>query len=190
MKLNMGSGPKQFYFVMLGGLAAIIALGGFAYVKAISGLNSQSQSLRKDLAEIKLSTERNDSLRLLKTSYDNVVPVLPLIEKALPKTKKQTEIILQLKQIASESGMSIPGFIFAVSEKLPNATSQTTPAPPVAALPIEVQLNGSYTQMQGFLQKLENLDRYNNVKVLTINRSDPKGASLTFSISLNAYLQP
>ncbi len=190
MNLVKGIGPKQFYFVMLGGLVTSVLAGSLAYYQAATGINRQSQSLRRDLADIQLSSERIDQLKLLTNNYNSLLPELPLIDKALPKAKKQSEIVLQIKQVASESGMSVPSFSFPVSEKPPTATSQTTPSGPVLALPIDLQLTGTYSQMRSFLEKLENLDRYNNITSLVISKVGGANNPLSFNITLSAYLQP
>lgn len=188
MKPGKALKPKQFYFVMLGGLAAIVLAGSFAYFQAAKVLENRAGLLRKSLADIQLSKERIDHLQLLSKDYNSILPLVPTIEKAVPKTKKQSEIVLQVKQIATESGMSVSGFTFPASGKLPAATSQTVAAGGMLGMPLDFQLSGNYSQIQPFLQKLENLDRYTQVTTLSISKAE--GRNVTYNITLNALLQP
>src|SRR5207302_3804576 len=102
--------------------------------------------------------------------------------------KQQSEIVLQLQQVASKAGMTLPGASFTASS-LPTATSQTTKVGDALALPVAFTLTGTYDQLINFLTQVEHLGRYSSVNSLAIARGGgPK--TLTFNISLNAFFKP
>jgi Tfp pilus assembly protein PilO len=127
----------------------------------------------------------------LKKQFLALQPKLAKVDLALPKVKKQSEVALQLQQLANGSGMTISAISFsggASGQSLPSATSQTIAVGNATALPITFQLTGTYEQLQTFLQKLEQLNRYTNVSSLSISRTTSN--KLTFSLTVNAFIKP
>lgn len=182
--------PKRFFYVLLGILGVTLAAGGAGYSYALTRLNTQSTELSTKLAAAADISDQIDRLVKLKHQYDrDIVPILPLIDVALPRDKKQTEILAQLQNIASQVGLSISSVSMPSPLGVPSLTSQTVKTGAVLALPISFQLSGTYTQLQTFLQRIENLNRFTNVTNLAISRPD-KNRPITYSISLNAYIKP
>lgn len=182
--------PKRFFFVLIGILSFTVAVGGTGYYFALTRLQSQSADLSKKLAAASAVSEKIDKLTSTKRIYNrDIVPILPLIEDALPRDKKQTEILAQLQNIAAQAGLSISSVSMPSPLGVPNLTSQTIKTGTVLALPISFQLSGSYAQLQTFLEKVENLNRFTNVSNLAISRPD-KTKPIVYSISLNAYIKP
>jgi Tfp pilus assembly protein PilO len=131
-----------------------------------------------------------ETLDRLKHQYDrDIVPILPLLDEALPRDKKQTEILTQLQTIASQVGLSITSVNMPSPLGLPTGTSQTIRSGNVLALPISFQLSGSYDQLQQFTSRIENLNRFTNITNLAISRPD-KTKPIVYSIALNAYIKP
>jgi Tfp pilus assembly protein PilO len=182
--------PKQFFYVLLGVIGAILVAAGGGYYLAFEKIQANSQALGTQLAEQTASQEQIDRLTLLKRQYDrDIVPILPLIDEALPRDKKQTEILVQLQTIASGVGLQINSISMPSPTGLPTSVSQTVKAGNVLALPISFQLSGTYAQLQMFTSRVENLNRFTNITNLAIANTD-KSKPITYSISLNAYIKP
>ena len=178
--------PRKFFYILLGALALILVAGGYAYYYATTSLQEGTIKVSQRLGDQQLANERLAQLDDLKQQYQRLQPLLPTINSALPAQKDQTRLALQLRNIASKSGMSLDGLTFPASTA-PGPVSQTVKVGDVLAIPVTFQLIGTYEQLQQFLQLQENLDRYTSVTSLTIS-SDRSG--LSFNISLTAYLKP
>lgn len=182
--------PKQFFFVVLGLIGVMMVAGGGGYYFAFTQLKERSSLYANQLAVQVAADEQIDSLTRLQRQYEkDIVPILPLIDTALPRDKKQTEILVQLQKLASEVGLQITSINMPSPLGLPTSVSQTVKTGNVLALPISFQLSGTYDQLQSFTAKVERLNRFTNITNLAISRPD-KNKPIVYSISLNAYIYP
>jgi Tfp pilus assembly protein PilO len=182
--------PKQFFLVLIGSFAVILLAGGAGYYWALQKLNSQSTELSTGLAAQTAADEQIDRLAMLRGRYNREIePILPLLDDALPRDKKQTQILAQLQTIAAGVGLQITSVSMPSPVGLPTNVSQTVKSGTVLALPISFQLSGSYEQLQQFTAKVENLNRFTNITNLAINHTD-KSKPIVYSISLSAYIKP
>lgn len=182
--------PKQFFLVLLGIFGVVLLAGGGGYYFALQHLHTKSDALATGLAAQAQTDTQIQSLTLLKRQYDrDILPILPLLDQALPREKKQTEILTQLQTLASQSGLQITSINMPSPSGLPTSVSQTIKSGTVLALPISFQLSGSYEQLQTFTMRVENLNRFTNITNLSISRPD-KSKPIVYSIALNAYIKP
>jgi Tfp pilus assembly protein PilO len=182
--------PKQFFYVVLGMIAVLALAGGGGYYLVWKQLQTQSATLATQLAEQKAVGDQIETLERLRRQYNrDIEPILPLMDAALPRDKKQTEILAQLQNIAQQVGLTIAAVSMPSPIGLPTSVSQTVKAGTVLALPINFQLAGSYTQLQDFTVKVENLNRFTNITILGISHPD-KTRPIVYTISLNAYIKP
>jgi Tfp pilus assembly protein PilO len=182
--------PKRFFFTLLGGGILVLAAAGVGYYFALSFVQSTQNQLASQLAEQTAADAQLSYLGKLKNQYTrDIVPILPLIEQALPRTKNQTELLSQLQSISRESGLSITSVAFTSAPGLPTPISQTVATGTVLALPISFQISGSFGQLQTFLTKVETLNRFTNVTTLSVTRPD-KAKPITYSMTVNAYIKP
>ena len=182
--------PKRFFYASLGTLAAMILGGGTAYYYATVSVHQKITTLSQQIAVDTVADERLSQLIALRKQYQRFQPIIPTIEAALPPAKKQSEVALQLQQLAAAAGMNLPAVSFASSNGLPTGSSQTINSGGILALPVTFQLTGTYDQLQRFLISLEQLGRYTSVSQLQISRADTKTRTLAFSINLNVYVKP
>lgn len=185
--------PQRFFMILMAVLVVLVIGGGAGCAWAGQHLRSRADELRHSLAATAVASEQVDQLASLQKQFQALQPKFAKLDAALPKTKNQSQLILQLQQLAGESGMSIPSASFtgstATVSALPSQTSQTIKVGALSALPLSFQLSGTYDQMQSFLTKLEQLDRFTNVTALTITKSETKN-TLTFNVTLYAYVKP
>ena len=182
--------PKQFFQVLLGIFGATLVLTGGGYYLGLQQLKTRSATLAAQLAAQSAADSQIDDLSRLKRQYTrDIVPILPLLDEALPRDKKQTEILAQLQNIAADVGLQIASVSMPSPLGLPTSVSQTIKSGTVLALPISFQLSGSYDQLQAFTERVENLNRFTNITNLGISRPD-KAKPIVYSIALNAYIKP
>lgn len=179
--------PKRFFYLLCAVCAVLVAGLGVGYYYEVQHIKAATISLSKKSADATIAGERLDQLNDLHKQFQQLQSVLTKLNVALPSTKNQSVLILQIQQLAANAGMTLPSASFTSSAGLPNATSQTIKSGDVLALPISFQLNGTYGQLQTFLQQLEQLGRYSNVTSLSISKA---GSSLAFSIVLTVYVKP
>jgi Tfp pilus assembly protein PilO len=182
--------PKQFFLVLLGLMLVLVVAGGGGYYLALQQLHTRSQNLASEMAGQTAAAAQVASLTHLESEYKTeIVPILPLMDEALPTEKKQTEILAQLQTIATQVGLSIASVSMPSPVGLPTSTSQTVATGQVLALPISFQLSGTYQQLQTFTADVENLNRFTSITDLAISHPD-KTKPIVYSISLNAYIKP
>jgi Tfp pilus assembly protein PilO len=182
--------PKQFFFILLGALAVILIVAGSGYYFALNTLRTKANNESNQLALENEDSGEITTLHKVKVQYDKIIePVLPLMDAALPTQKKQTQILAQLQDIASQVGLTITSVNMPAPVGLPSATSQTSKTGTVLALPISFQLSGTYQQLQSFTEDVENLNRFTDITNLAISHPAPT-EPIVYSISLNAYILP
>lgn len=183
--------PKQFYLVLLVIFFLTILSGILGFTLINSSINTKLNNYHIELAKISLADETLDNLVKLHNQYDKITPLIPKLYAVLPNTKQQSEVIVQLQQIARNSGLTINGISFLSTSSMPSSISQTQKTSSgFLALPINLQLVGSYEQLHNFLQQIENLNRYISISTLTINRNEGKNTILTINLTANAFLKP
>ncbi len=182
--------PKQFFLILVGTFGVILLLAGVGYYMALEQLKAQSDKLSTGLATQLAADEQIERLSVLQRQYTrDIEPILPLIDDALPRDKKQTQILAQLQTIAAGVGLQITSVSMPSPVGLPTNVSQTVKSGTVLALPINFQLSGTYDQLQQFTSRVERLNRFTNITNLAVNHSD-KSKPIVYSISLSAYIKP
>jgi Tfp pilus assembly protein PilO len=180
----------QASIILGGSLLLVVTLAGTGYYFGITYLTATTQKLQVQLTDTAQADSDLQALAIAKARYaKNIVPLKPLIETALPRTKEQTDILAQLQRIATANGLILANVSLPSPAGLPSAISQTLPVSGVLALPVTFQITGSYVQLQAFLTQIENLSRSTTVTSLSVTRPDPK-KPITYSITLNAYVKP
>lgn len=181
--------PKKYFFTLLGIIVLLIAASGYGYYYAVTRINASKAELAMTLTDQEAAQQQLDDMAKLRIQYNrDILPILPRIIDALPRTKNQTEILAQLQSIATESGLSLTNVSLPSAAGLPGDTSQTVKTGTVLALPISFQLQGTYAQLQAFLTRVENLSRFTNVTSLAISHAEKN--NVTYSMTVNAYIKP
>ncbi|HSX02043.1 MAG TPA: type 4a pilus biogenesis protein PilO [Candidatus Saccharimonadia bacterium] len=182
--------PKQLFFILIAITTLLVAAGGAGYYYALTTVQTTQTKIADQEAQSNAADAEIQYIGKLSTQYAHeIVPILPLIDEALPRTKNQTEILAQLQSLAGGAGLAISSVTFASAQGLPTNTSQTVASGGVLALPISFQVQGSYAQLQTFLTSVENLSRYTNVTTLAITRPD-KTKPIVYAMTVNAYVKP
>lgn len=181
--------PKQFFYVLLGIVVVAIGLGGAGYYYAMQYVRTQSTQLATEQAIQETAAQQIEQVDTLGAEYQKqVVPIMSLINDALPTDKNQTEILAQIERLAADNNMSVGTISMPNPTGLPSGASQTVSLGDVLALPIDFSVTGPYASLQTFTQALENLDRFTNITSLTIQGQ--AGGIAEYTYNLDAYIKP
>ncbi len=182
--------PKEFFFILLGLAVIIIGAGGAGFYYGLGYLRTQSSNLAKEYAVQTVAGQQITSLTNLGLRYQKqIVPIMPLIDNALPRDKNQTEILAQIERIASANGLDVSTISMPNPAGLPSSVSQTIKAGDVLALPINFSVKGTYAQLQAFTTALENLNRFTNITSLAVQNQNLSNVA-QYAFSLEAYIKP
>jgi Tfp pilus assembly protein PilO len=145
--------------VVAGGLLLVVIIGYFAL---IAPKQSSAADLKKQTAAVQKQIDANSS-----TGFMQALPAVRSagvfsLAKAMPKQLETPNVILQLNQLAQDSGITFDQITPNASAS--GATTSSVPVTgdttqPFAAEPIQVQFSGSFYDLVTFLQRLRNLVR-------------------------------
>jgi Tfp pilus assembly protein PilO len=182
--------PKKFFYVVMGVIVVTLGLGGYGYVYALGRLHSAQSNFAQAMGQQAADQTTIDKLTHMKAQYaKEVKPALPLMDAALPRAKNQTQLLSQLRTVASNRGLALGTVTFSGSAGKPSDVSQTVISGSVLALPVSFDVQGSFDKLQAFLTDLESLNRLNSVTALNVSRPD-RSKPIVYSITLNAYVKP
>lgn len=179
--------PQGFFTILIGASLLVAAGGGFGYRQLARSVGHSTHNLRQVLAETTAADDQADRLEGLRQTYTReVVPLLPKLDAALPKTKQQQAVSLELSRLAADSGLTLTGLTYPASTT-PGPTSQTAKAGDILYMTINFELAGKYDQINGFVQRLENYSHYANITSLN---QTAKSDLVSAAINLNVFLKP
>jgi len=147
--------------LVAGALILVTVLG---YFVLISPKRSTANDLKKQTSEVQAQINKNRS-----SGFSQALPAVRAanvfrIAKAMPNQVEMPNIILQLSQLAQDSGITFDQVSPGVTNAVAGAVGPTTPdtTDPFAAEPIEVTFTGSFYDLLAFLQRVRNLVRVDN----------------------------
>ncbi len=141
--------------VVAGGLLLIAVIGYFALV---APKRANAASLKKQTAAVQKQIASNRS-----TGFMEALPAVRSagvfsLAKAMPKQLETPNLILQLNQLAQDSGITFDQ-ITPNAATSPGTVTTAAATDPFAVEPIQVQFSGSFYDLVTFLQRLRNLVR-------------------------------
>jgi Tfp pilus assembly protein PilO len=140
-----------------GALGLLVVVGYFAL---IAPKRSSAASLKKQTAEVQAQIDANRS-----TGFMQALPAVRSanvfgLAKAMPKQVEMPNVMLQLNQLASASGITFDQVTPTAAGSTPTTALTTVDTSvPFAAQPIQVTFTGSFYNMISFLQRIRNLVR-------------------------------
>lgn len=142
--------------------------------------------LRREIADkTELNKEMEDKISALidaQAFYQEIEPLVPLVDQALPPEPEAVPLVIQLQNLASASGVAISGLqlptVPLVIQNIgangkPITTKQTLE--PVVVFTLI--LHGTYDALHAFLAGIETMRRIVTIDGITITRTQPTGLS-------------
>jgi Tfp pilus assembly protein PilO len=154
--------PRAQGAVIAGVLLVVLLLG---YFVLISPKRSTAADLKKQTAAVQKQIDENRS-----TAFTKALPAVRAanifkLTQAMPSQLDTPDVILQLNQLAEDSGLS-----FDQIQPAASTDSSTLTPEPFAVQPIQVQFTGNFYNLLAFLQRLRNLVRVENGNLFTAGR--------------------
>ncbi len=144
-----------------GALLLVLIIGYFAL---ISPKRATAADLKQQTAAVQQQIQRNSS-----AGFTQALPAVRSasvfsLAKAMPTQVEMPDVILQLNQLAQESGITFqqisPGSSSSTTSTVPTVTG--TSSDPFAAEPVQVAFTGSFYDLVAFLMRVRNLVRIEN----------------------------
>lgn len=200
--------PKRFFYLMV---ACLVLLGAMTMGAAVGGnalLKKQSAKLNDLKLQDRVLQEQQTLLVQAKKDIEKYGELDTIAKTIVPQDKDQAKTIRTLASIAEQSGIKLQAISFPTSSlgqaaagtKQPAAAVPApTQAKPVQGIPgvyaLEITIGSDeedripYRRFLDFLERLENSRRTAHVERITIKPS-PDGSTVSFTLTLNAYLKP
>lgn len=207
--------PKRFFYVMIGSLCllTILIIGGVFGGNQL--LQKKSQKLVELKAQNKAIEEQQVSLLQAKKDIEKYSQLNAITKAIVPQDKDQAKTVREINAIANQNGITLKEVTFTNSTLgqaqavKPAEGSAGAPAPATPAAPVITQVKPvegikgvfsleititpkeaiAYNNFLSFLEGLEQNRRTAHVSKISINPTKD-GRSLTFSLTLNAYVKP
>lgn len=149
--------------------AALLLVTVLGFLVVISPKRSTASDLKKQAAAVQAQIDSNRS-----SGFSQALPAVRAagvfrLAQAMPTQLETPNVILQLNQLAQDSGITFDQIQPASTASSGAVTTGTTPDP-FAAEPIQVQFSGSFYDLVSFLQRLRNLVRVENGSLFTAGR--------------------
>ncbi len=141
--------------VLVGGLLLVAVIGYFAL---IAPKRANAASLKKQTAAVQKQIASNRSTGFMKALPAVRSAGVFSLAKAMPKQLETPNLILQLNQLAQDSGITFDQ-ITPNAATSPGTVTTAAATDPFAVEPIQVQFSGSFYDLVTFLQRLRNLVR-------------------------------
>lgn len=140
--------------------AAVVIVAVVGWFVAVAPKRSTAADLKKQTADVQAQIDRNRT-----AAFARALPAVRSasvfnLSKAMPDTVGMPDVILELNQLASDSGISF--------DEITPGTPATSTAFDVE--PITMQFTGNFYNLQDFLLRLRNLVRVENGRLLAHGR--------------------
>jgi Tfp pilus assembly protein PilO len=185
--------PRAQGAVIAGVLLVVLLLG---YFVLISPKRSTAADLKKQTAAVQQQIDQNRSNAFTKALPAVRAASIFKLTQAMPSQLDTPDVILQLNQLADDSGLSFDQIQPGAGGSSVSSTGTTDP---FAAEPIQVQFTGNFYNLLSFLQRLRNLVRVENGNLFTAGRlfdvsdvafaAGPKGfPQIQATLTVNAFV--
>lgn len=123
-------------------------------------LNAQAE------AQLAKNQQLATQVTVLKQQYKSLPKMqaeLAALQEKIPASTQSPSLIVQINEAAKKSGVSLQSYAssppVAVGAGAATATGTAIPAGTLTAMPVVLQVNGGYFQIQQFVNELETLQR-------------------------------
>ncbi len=176
---NIGSWPKTLRRMIIAGIVLITLLLGYWF-----DIDNMSTSLnaviteRAGLEQLFATTHHKAiNLEEYRIQVNEVRQLLSLLTQQLPKTSEEANLLDDISQQASLSGLRFLSIKPSPEENKGFYISQ----------PIEINLTGNYNGFGEFAADLSNLPRIVTLHNFTIKKGEESGAKLDISLWIRTY---
>jgi Tfp pilus assembly protein PilO len=190
--------PKKFYLILV--LLFLVTCGAtvgaevYSYQKI---LGTQSNIAEQEYRITKVD-EREDILASLSRRYKSVEDNLTVLNTALPDKKDSSKLLADLDTLAKDSGLKLTLLASSSASTGKKQTSaddpsllQTTKGKNSIELPLDIKVEGSFSNFESFIKKVENYQRLININSVEISQPVEKRGTdfIEGKLKVIAYLK-
>ena len=173
--------------------AVFLALAVFQFLS----VPSQRQRIAAAEGEFVVVRQKNERLSEILSEVKTVESNLEVVGQALPAADDVPALIMQLEQVAKQSGVGVQHLGFGAGKAAATATAtasgvdeeEVEEARGVKKISLTAVVTGSYGALQTFLRNLENTSRVVNVTNFRFSPGQQKeeAAALSVTLGLEAF---
>lgn len=178
-----------FSGLFLATIVGIVIFGVFAYF-SIDAMQENIKGISYKTQKLKI---KKDQLETLELKYSQIEDYVRLANEALPAKKEASRLLTDIDSLASESGLNFT--VLKINGTTKNTANpnllQTTSGKYGYEMPIEINVVGPYSGFVGFLNKLQNYQRLNNITSVDIARTKENSSvpdQINVKIKMVVYL--
>lgn len=180
--------------LMLSLLFVLLALGFLgAEVYLYQVLMESQANITEQQYRIDKIDEREQILSNLSKKYTEIEDATNLINTALPDKKDSSRLMSDLDSLAVESGLKLKLLSSDASTSKKSATDpgllQTVNGNYGYELPLNISVEGSYSNFQIFIKKVENYQRLISITSIDISQPSIKEDTILAKLKLTAYIK-
>jgi len=162
--------------------------------------------LRREIADkVEINKKMEDKISALieaQAYYQEVEPLLPLVAQSLPPNSDALPLVIQLRNLASESGVLLTTVSVPTVPLTKDTTDPKTPAPKAGTTTLQqfdvtTTVSGPYANIKSFIDGLINMRRivsFNGLSIIPAKSSktaspsaEPGGLILQLSLNIRTY---
>jgi len=162
---------------MLAAAIAIALIIIFVIYPAALNLWGISQEITRQKKELENRQAKNYELKDIIASYKRYEPKLELLNRSVMSKNRELEFITTLEDIAARCNLQ---------QKITIGDYQAMPGTAFNKMPLQVTLQGAYLDEAAYLQALEKLPPYVNIKQINLSAAPAGGQPADASISAGA----
>lgn len=187
--------------ITLGLVAAIVLVGWLLLWPAYGGWNKDKEELAVAQSDLAKRQATLDSYSRLIANYDSKKTELAVLDTSLPNAPKVPQLLFNMESLVVQSGLKM-GSIKITDPTVAEESYKSAPAkapspdkgiphPALVELKIDLNLEGDYGALRGFLEALERNQRLLEVRSLTASPASGTGqsAGATFGLTLSTVYQ-
>jgi len=174
-------------FLMFAGAVVTLTLGARPIWQDIRVLTAEKDEFGSAIARInELRQIRND---LIQTYNSLPQEDIKRVKKILPDTFSSGLILVELSNLASESGLLLKSTDVSTGSRI-GAPVVKNAGDRFTEVQLKLVVSGPYDRFRTFLQKLEKSLRLVDVTALSFTSASRADSSVDFSIEAKSYQQP
>lgn len=159
----------------------------FFGIFAINPTLTTITELQRKLQDLQLVddtlTQKINTLSLLNNKYSQLSGDVAIVENAVPQTANATYFMGQIQTVIAQSSVTLERVSFGA------LTLSSTPPIEEGDFAFSIQVSGTFSQVNAFLENLTMFDRIVTLKNLTITKQSAGNATMNVGVEGAAYFK-
>ena len=167
-KINGLTGWQQTKYFWLLSVTVIILIAAFIIYPAMHDILSAGREIAKQKDQLQKQQLQEHALKEVLASYRQYEPKIKFLNRIVLPKNRELEFITSLEDVAARHNLR---------QKIDIGNYQTLPGNNFSRMPLQLQLEGNFIDELAYLQELERLPVYINIKNLNFTAVSVKAAA-------------